>query len=130
MVTLYERTQNINNEAFLWNIAVLGMEKPPVCAGTSCPLPMLVFYIPPCRKTFMAWRNVKCQHGRVTKCSHINRGLFHFQNCKFSEESFILISFCYSVDGKVHVKQVEAHRCLPWVKGAVHNLDVPNTTTN
>ncbi len=44
-----------------------------------------------------AWRNEKCQHGQGTKCSHINRGLFHSQNCKFPEESFILISFCYSV---------------------------------
>jgi hypothetical protein len=24
---------------------------------------MLVFYINLCRKTFIAWKNVKCQHG-------------------------------------------------------------------
>jgi hypothetical protein len=113
---------------------------------------MLVFYIPPCRKTFRefsgdlvcekkkkcekggirlaslgvlnlsytprpwvtlhestkykilsppltipAWRNVKYQHGRGTKCSGINRGLFHSQNCNFPEESFILIIFYDSV---------------------------------
>jgi len=51
------------NKAFLWKIAALGMEKLPVGAGTSCPWPMLVFYIPPCRKTFTAWRNVKYQRG-------------------------------------------------------------------
>jgi hypothetical protein len=72
------------------------MEKPPVGAGTS-PSPMLVFYIPPCRKTFTAWRNVKCQHRRGTKCSRTNRVLFYSQNCNFPEESFILISFCCSV---------------------------------
>jgi hypothetical protein len=33
------------NEALLWKIAVLGMKKPPVGAGTFCLLPMLVFYI-------------------------------------------------------------------------------------
>jgi|694.fasta_scaffold151295_1 hypothetical protein len=34
-----------------------------VGAGTSFPSPMLVFYIHLCRKTFIAWKNVKCQHG-------------------------------------------------------------------
>ncbi len=38
------------------------------------------FYIPPCRKTFPAWRNVKYQHGRGTT----NRGLFHFPELQFS----------------------------------------------
>jgi hypothetical protein len=33
------------NEALLWNIAVLGMEKPPDVAGKFCSSPMLVFYI-------------------------------------------------------------------------------------
>ncbi len=120
---------------------------------TFCPSPLLVFYIPPCWKTFpevsgdlpcekkkeckqgrlkltplegLAWvhkilnikpysdisstlhssmlgdiptqKNVKYQHGRGTKCSSTNRGLFNSQNCNFSEESFILISFCHSVD--------------------------------
>ena len=96
MITLCGRAQNVNNEAFLWKTAVLGREKPTVGAGTSCPWPILVFYIPPCRKTFTAWRNVKCQHGRATKCSRTNRGLYHSQNCNFPEERFILISFCHS----------------------------------
>jgi hypothetical protein len=38
------------NEALLWKIAVLGMKKPPVGAGNVFPSPMLVFYIPSCRK--------------------------------------------------------------------------------
>jgi hypothetical protein len=97
MITLCRRAQNVNNEAFLWKTAVLGREKPTVGAGISCPWPILVFYIPPCRKTFTAWRNVKCQHGRATKCSRTNRGLYHSQNCNFPEERFILISFCHSV---------------------------------
>jgi hypothetical protein len=49
-----------------------------------------IIYIP-------AWRNVKYQHGRGTKYSGTSRGLFHFQICNFPEESFILISFRYSV---------------------------------
>ena len=97
MITLCGRAQNVNNEAFLWKTAVLGREKPPVCAGTSCPWPILVFYIPPCRKTFTAWRNVKYLRGRGKECSRTNRSLFLSQNCNFPEESFILISFCYSV---------------------------------
>jgi hypothetical protein len=100
MVTLHGITQNINNEAFLWKIAVLEKEKPPIGAGLRehlVPRPCWLFCIPPFRKTFTAWRNVKCQHGRETKCSHTNRGLFHSQNCHFPEESFILISFCYSL---------------------------------
>jgi hypothetical protein len=63
MDTLCEGEENVKNKAFLWKIAVLGMEKLPVGAGTSCPWPMLVFYIPLCRKTFTAWRNVKYQRG-------------------------------------------------------------------
>ncbi len=90
------RIQNTNNDALFWKIAVLGMERPPVGAGTSCSSPMLYFNIPPCRKTFTALRNIKRQHGRGKKCSRTNRGLFHFQNCNFSKESFILISFSYS----------------------------------
>jgi hypothetical protein len=43
-----------------------------------------------------SWRNVNYKHGRGTKFSGINRGLVHSQNCNFPEESFILISFCYS----------------------------------
>jgi hypothetical protein len=35
------------------------------------------------------------QHGRGTKCSGTYRGHYHSQNFNFSEESFILISFCY-----------------------------------
>jgi hypothetical protein len=31
------------------------------------------------------------------KCYGTNRGHFHSQNCNFPEESFILISFRYSV---------------------------------
>ncbi len=50
---------------------------------------MLVFYIPPCRKTFLAWARDKIFRNQ--------RGLFHFQNSYFPEESFILFSFCYSV---------------------------------
>ncbi len=106
MVILFEREENVNNKAFLWKIAVLGMEKLPVGAGTSCPWPMLVFYIPPCRKTFTEWRNAKYQRGRGKKCSCTNRGLFLSQNCNFPEESFILISFCYSVESAVIARQL------------------------
>ncbi len=58
---------------------------------------MLLFYIPPCRKTFPAWRNVKYLHGRGTKCSRTYRVFSHSQNCNFPEESFILSTFCNSV---------------------------------
>jgi hypothetical protein len=57
---------------------------------------MLLFYIPPCQKTFPAWRNVKYQYGRGTKCSGTNRVFSHSQNCNFPEESFILSTFCNS----------------------------------
>ena len=50
---------------------------------------MQVFYIPPCWKTFTAWRNVWAWD----KCFLTNRGIFHSQKCNFPEESFILISF-------------------------------------
>jgi hypothetical protein len=39
-------TKANQNEALLWNIAVLGMEKSPDGAGKFCSSPMLVFYIP------------------------------------------------------------------------------------
>jgi hypothetical protein len=117
---------------------------------TFCPSPMLVFYIPPWRKTFQnfpAIYPVKTRKsvsrkdqtqvlilsypetmvtlhesskyeilshplkfllaGNISdmevckipawardKCSGINRGLFHFQNCNFPEESLILLSCC------------------------------------
>ncbi len=65
--------------------------------GAYCPSPMLLFYIPLCRKTFSAWRNVIYQHGRGKKCSGTNRVFSHSQNCNFPEESFILSTFCNSV---------------------------------
>jgi hypothetical protein len=46
----YTVTKANQNEALLWKIAVLGMKKPPVGPGTFFPSPILVFYIPPCRK--------------------------------------------------------------------------------
>ncbi len=101
MVTLYRKTQNINNLSFLWKIAVLGTEKPPVGVGTSCPSPMLVFYIPSCQKTFTAWRGKMLAWARDKMFPH-QQGLFHSQNCNFPEESFILISFCYSVAWRVN----------------------------
>ncbi len=64
--------------------------------GTYCPSPMLLFYIPPCRKTFPTWRNVKYQYGQRTKCSGTNRVFSHSQNCNFPEDSFILSTFCNS----------------------------------
>jgi hypothetical protein len=30
-----------------------------------------------------------------------------------------------AVDGKVHVKQVESHHCLPWAEGVIASKDVP-----
>jgi hypothetical protein len=65
--------------------------------GTYCTSPMLLFYIPPCRKTFPAWRNVIYQYGQGTKCSGTTRVFSHYQNCNFPEESFILSTFCNSV---------------------------------
>ncbi len=65
--------------------------------GSCCPSPMLLFYIPRCRKTFPAWRNVIYQHGRGKKCSGTNRVFSHSQNCNFPEESFVLSTFCNSV---------------------------------
>ncbi len=52
------------------------MEKPPVGAGTFCLSPMLTFYIPPCRKCFPAWRNVKYQHGHEL---HMHMDIFRLQ---------------------------------------------------
>jgi hypothetical protein len=46
----YTVTKATQNEALLWKVAVLGMVKPPVGAGTFCPSPILAFYIPPCWK--------------------------------------------------------------------------------
>ncbi len=65
--------------------------------GAYCPLPMLLFYILPCRKTFPAWMNVIYQYGRGKKCSGTNRVFSHSQNCNFPEESFVLSTFCNSV---------------------------------
>ncbi len=43
-----------------------------------------------------AWMNIKYQHGGGTKCSGTNSWFFRSQNGNFPEESFILISFCYT----------------------------------
>jgi hypothetical protein len=51
--------------------------------------------------TFMAWRNVKYQHGRGTISSRTNMGLFNSQNWNFPEEIFILISFYFNVFSSV-----------------------------
>jgi hypothetical protein len=40
----YTVTKANQNEAQLWEIAVLGMEKPPAGVGTFCPLSMLVYF--------------------------------------------------------------------------------------
>ncbi len=69
--------------------------------GAYCPWPMLLFYIPPCRKTFPAWRNVIYQHRRGKKCSGTNRVFSHSQNCNFPEESFVLSTFCSSVQTRL-----------------------------
>jgi hypothetical protein len=37
----YTVTKTDQNEALRWKISVLGMKKPPVSAGTFCPLPLL-----------------------------------------------------------------------------------------
>jgi hypothetical protein len=65
--------------------------------GAYCPSPMLLFYIPSCRKTCPAWRNVIYQHGRRKKCSVTNRVFSHSQKCNFPEESLVLSTFCHSV---------------------------------
>jgi len=122
---------------------------------------MLVFYIPPCRKTFpelsgnlpcekkkeceqgvieltssrvqilpftsrplltyMRGQNIKCltlfwkvvqfwewkspllvpEHFVPPPCCYLRA--FHSQNCNFPEESFILLSFCYSVGGGISI---------------------------
>jgi hypothetical protein len=41
-----------------------------------------------------AWRNVKYQNKRGTKCSSTDRGLFHSKNCNFPEESLIFCILC------------------------------------
>jgi hypothetical protein len=58
---------------------------------------MLLFYIPPRRKTFPAKRNVIYQYGGGTKCSSTNRVFYHSRTCNFPEESFIWSTFCNSV---------------------------------
>ncbi len=95
----YTVTKANQNEALLWKVAVLGMEKPPVGVGTFCPSPMLAFYIPPCRKCPPAWRNVKYQYGPGARCSRTNRGLFPSQKCSFPEKSFIIYILCPSIQG-------------------------------
>jgi hypothetical protein len=45
---LYTVTRTTQNEAVLWKSAGPGMKKPPVGAGTFCPLPILIFYFLPC----------------------------------------------------------------------------------
>jgi hypothetical protein len=44
------------NKALLWKIVVLGMKKPPVGVENFFPSPMLVLYIPSCRKCLPALR--------------------------------------------------------------------------
>ena len=58
-------TKANQDEALLWKVAVLGMEKPPVSAGTFCPLPMLAFYIPPSGQGSGIPRKVLLQCGRL-----------------------------------------------------------------
>ncbi len=55
--------------------------------GAYCPSPMLLFYIPPCRKTFPAWRNVIYQHGRGKKCSGTTGSLSIPRNAIFQRRA-------------------------------------------
>jgi hypothetical protein len=49
--TVYELLQELLKMKLSSGIfQYIGMKKPPVGAGTVCPLHILVFYIPPCRK--------------------------------------------------------------------------------
>ena len=116
-------TKANQNEALLWKVAVLGMVKPPVGAGTFCRSPMLVFYSPPCRKCLPAWRNVKYQYGPGSRCTRTNSGLFPSQNCSFPEESFIIYILCSSTQGNhgLGVKDritnpEEVSSILPWAR--------------
>ncbi len=73
--------------------------------GAYCPSPMLLFYIPLCRKTFPAWRNVIYQHGRGKLCSGTNSVFSHSQNCNFPDESFVLSTFSNSVGSESGQKE-------------------------
>ncbi len=54
-----------------------GNEKAPVGAGSFCPSPMLVFYIPPCRKCLPKWRNVNTMMGEGQKVPVTTGGFSH-----------------------------------------------------
>jgi hypothetical protein len=70
---VWENT-NVNNEAFLWKIAVLGMEKPPIGREHFVPRPCLYF-------TFLHAVTVFCRAdaGRFRKGLKIKN---HRKNCR------------------------------------------------
>jgi hypothetical protein len=74
------------------------MEKPPVGAGTFCPLPMLVFYNLPCRQTFPTWRNVKYHLDEGQNVPAPTGGFFTPKKLQFSRGELNLINFCYKMD--------------------------------
>jgi hypothetical protein len=67
--------------------------------------------------TFTAWMNVKYCHGRGTTCSGTNSGLFCSQNCNFPEESFIFISFCYSLESVRRRRTEELRNAISRLRG-------------
>ncbi len=55
MCKLFQRyTRTTQNDAVPWKSTGLGMEKPPVGAGTFCSLPILINYILPGWKYFLS----------------------------------------------------------------------------
>jgi hypothetical protein len=67
------------------------MEKPPVGAGTFCPLPLLVFYISPCRKTYPAWRNVKYHLDEGQNVPAPTGGFFTPKTAIFQRRAFVTV---------------------------------------
>ena len=64
------------NEALLWKSAGLGMKNPRVGAGTFCPLPMLVIYIPPCRNCKSTAFHILCSPARSPWSRGIGQDLY------------------------------------------------------
>ncbi len=65
------------------------MRKDPVGAGTFCPLPILIFYIPPCWKCLPAWRNVKKTAWARDNMFLAHAGILHSSMPEISEGGFM-----------------------------------------
>ncbi len=77
------------------------MGKDPVGAGTFCPLPLLVFYIPPMLKMFSGMEECKITAWTRDKMSLAHAVILHSSMPEMSEECLKYYILCANEPGTV-----------------------------